>query len=162
MRKGCTMTRNSVRASGTRVGRVCHHFRVQSVSSCSIVHFDAIVGVKFSWLVYKKHIFSARFTSNARMVAHSSHSCTTGAHRVTSHCAPFSRMCASTYEVHMPNVPAEPQRVTPKLKMALYWVKVGPKRSQYRSTLRKTVQNGSNPVKIGCRMGAPLALIREN
>ena len=34
-------------------------------------------------------------------------------------------------------------------KTAVYWLKVGPKWSQYRSTLRKTVQNGSTRDKIG-------------
>ena len=35
------------------------------------------------------------------------------------------------------------------VRMALYWVKMGPKWSQYRFTLRKTFQNGSNSVNIG-------------
>ena len=94
--------------------------------------------------------------------------------RVTSHCAPFSPMCASTYELHMPQCPRGGPNGSPKApKMALYWLKVGPKWSQNRSVLRKTVQNclilvkvrpkcsqsgstllkavqnGSNPVKIG-------------
>ena len=33
IRKGCTMACNSVRVRGTRVGQVCHHSRVRSVSS---------------------------------------------------------------------------------------------------------------------------------
>ena len=33
MRKGCKMACNSVRVRGTRVGQVCHHSRVRSVSS---------------------------------------------------------------------------------------------------------------------------------
>ena len=40
IRKGCTMACNSVRVRGTRVGQVCHHSRVRSVSSLVIVsHF---------------------------------------------------------------------------------------------------------------------------
>ena len=41
MRKGCTMACNSVSVRGTRVGQVCHHSRVRSVSSCPL---SAIVG----------------------------------------------------------------------------------------------------------------------
>ena len=36
MRKGCTMACNSVRVRGTRVGQVCHHSRVRSVSSLTL------------------------------------------------------------------------------------------------------------------------------
>ena len=88
--------------------------------------------------------------------------------RVTSHCAPFSPMCASTYELHMPQCPRRGPNGSPQSpKMALYWLKVGPKWSQNRSALRKTVQNCAKWVKLcqnwttGCRMGAPLVLIRQ-
>ena len=40
-------------------------------------------------------------------------------HRVTSHCAPFSRMCASTYEVHNPPMSPEAPTGHPKHPNAL-------------------------------------------
>ena len=48
-----------------------------------------------------------------------------------------------------PMSPRGPNGSPQSPKMAFYWVKVGPKCSQSGSTLLKTVQNGSNTVKIG-------------
>ena len=45
-------------------------------------------------------------------------------HRVTSHCAPFSRMCASTYEIHMPQCPS---RGSKGLLKAPQWPYIGSK-----------------------------------
>ena len=62
---------------------------------------------------------------------------------------PFRACVLHVRGSYAPNVPQRLQRVTQSTPMPLYWVKVGPKWCQHRSTLRKTVQNGSNRVKIG-------------
>ena len=64
-----------------------------------------------------KHEFSLKLDDSpkARLVGETSlraQWCTS--HRVTSHCAPLSRTCASTYEVHMPQCPPRASNGHPK------------------------------------------------
>ena len=99
---------------------------------------------------------------DARTAEHSSHSCTTGAPELRATVHPF-HACVPPHTSSICR-PRGPNGSPQSPKMALYWLKVGPKWSQHRSALRKTVQNGSSPVKIvpqGCRMGAPVVLTRQ-
>ena len=117
-RQGCTMARNSVRARGARVERVFHRSRIRRDMYRLLKEFC------------RRHLRTVYLVGNLvrpRTVEHSSHSCTTGAHRVTSHCAPFSRMCASTCKLHMPQCPRRGPTGHPK---APKWPYIGSKWDQ--------------------------------
>ena len=66
--------------------------------------------------------------------------------RVTSHCAPFSRMCASTYEVHMPQCPPEAPKGHPKHPNGLMLAQSGVNIDPHGAKKFKMGQTGSKLV----------------